>query len=203
MTTMKPADSTNNEQAIKQPRRRGQRRRGRRRDDPIYYVVEVSEWEWSLLFGVNPRPDRDGPYSDYRHLSLRGNLLCPQHVKARDVEVTLMPDRRLNEGERERDEPHSCGSLHLHRGHFQVLLPLPLDALPSVLQIASVDRLRYVVITGDRLRYGHSLVRTYRLQRTLDKDDLPTGEWIGDRTNDANPLGGGPAGETVLGSSNP
>lgn len=64
---------------------------------------------------------------------------------------------------------------------------MPLDVLPSVLQIAAFERLRYVVITGDRLRYGHGLVRTYRLLRTLDKDDLPTGEWIGDRTNDAVP----------------
>lgn len=91
-----------------------------------------------------------------------------------------MPDLRLNEGERERYERHSCGSLNLHRGHLRALLPIPLDALPSVLQIASSDHLRYVVITGDKLRYGQGLVRTYRLQRNLDKDDLPEGEWIGD-----------------------
>jgi hypothetical protein len=28
----------------------------------------------------------------------------------------------------------------------------------------------------------------YRLQRTIDKDDLSTGEWIGHRTDDAVPL---------------
>lgn len=184
MTPTKTTNTTNTERTVRQTRLRRKRRRSRGHDDPIYYVVEVAEWEWSLMFGVNQRPDRDGPYSDYRHLNLRGSLLYPARVKAREVEVTLMPDRRLNEGERERDEPHSCGSLHLHRGYFQVLLPMPLDALPSILQIACADRLRYVVITGDRLRYGHGLVRMYRLQRTIDKDDLPTGEWIGDRTDD-------------------
>jgi hypothetical protein len=76
---------------------------------------------------------------------------------------------------------------------------MPLDALPPILQIACADRLRYVVITGDRLRYGHGLVRMYRLQRTIDKDDLPTGEWIGDKSNDADPSGAGPAGEAALG----
>jgi hypothetical protein len=150
-------------------------------------VVEVTEWEWSLMFGVNERPDREGPYSDYRHLNIRGNLLYPARVKVREIEVTLMPNRRLNEGERERDEPHSVGSLHLHRGSLQVLLPIPLDALPSILQVACADRLRYVVITGDRLRYGHGLVRMYRLQRMIDKDDLPIGEWIGDKANDGVP----------------
>ncbi len=46
----------------------------------------------------------------------------------------------------------------------------------------------FTLITGDRLRYGHGLVRMYRLQRMIDKDDLPTGEWIGDKTNGAVPL---------------
>lgn len=175
---MTTTPTTNTDTKARKSARRRKRRRGRPRDDPVYYVVEVAEWDWSLMFGVNQRPDRDGPYSDYRHLNLHGNLLYPAQVKAREVEVTLMPDRRLNEGERERDQPHSVGSMHLHRGYFQILLPMPLDALPSVLQIACADRLRYVVITGDRLRYGHGLVRMYRMQRTIDKDDLPTGEWI-------------------------
>jgi len=187
MTTMKTTNTTNTERSVRQRQRRRKRRGSRGRDDPIYYVVEVAEWEWSLMFGVNQRPDRDGPYSDYRHLNLRGNLLYPARVKAREVEVTLMPDRRLNAGERERDEPHSIGSLRLYRGYLQVLLPMPLDALTSILQIACADRLRYLVITGDRLRYGHGLVRMYRLQRMIDKDDLPTGEWVGDGTNDAVP----------------
>lgn len=34
---------------------------------------------------------------------------------------------------------------------------------------------------------GHGLMRMYRPQRMIDKDDLPTGEWIGDKTNDAVP----------------
>lgn len=89
MTTTK---TTNTERAVRQPRRRRKRRGGRRHDDPIYYVVEVAEWEWSLMFGVNPKRDRDGPYCDYRYLSLRGKLLYPAHVKAREVEMTLMPD---------------------------------------------------------------------------------------------------------------
>ena len=199
MTIMKATDTTNTKRAVRQPRRRRKRRGGWRDDDPIYYVVEVVEWEWSLTIGVNQRADRNGPYSDYRHLNLRGNLLYPARAKARGVGVTLMPDRRLNEGERERDEPHSCGSMHLHRGYSQALLPTPLDALPSILQIACADRLRYVVITGDRLCYGHGLVRTYRLQRTLDKDDLPTGDWINYNANHGNPLA---AEEAVLSPSN-
>ena len=175
--------TTNNDDTVRKLARRKKRWRRRSRDDPVYYVVEVTEWDWSLMFGISPRRDMDGPYSDYRHLNLRGRLVNPPQVKAHEVEITLMPDRRLNEGEREHDEPQSCGSLQLHRGHLQVLLPMPLDALPSVLQIACAERLRYVVVTGEKLHYGHGLARMYRLQRTVDEDDLPT-----DQKLDANVL---------------
>lgn len=179
------ATTTNDKGSAKTVTRRRKRRRGRRREDPIYYVVEVTEWDWSFMFGVSPRRDMDGPYSDYRHLTLSGKLIHPWGVKAHEAEITLMPDPRLNKGERERDDPKSCGSLYVHRGHFQALLPMPLDALSSVLQLAAAGRLRYVVMTGDKLRYGQGLIQMYRLQRMLDADDLPIGDWTGGKTGEA------------------
>lgn len=111
--------STNNEtpSVARKPARRRKRRR-RPRDEPVYYVVEIADWEWNFMFGVSPLKDREGPYSDYRHLQLRGKLLRPAAIKAHEVELSFLPDRRLNEGERERDTPLSVGSLHLHRGSF-------------------------------------------------------------------------------------
>jgi hypothetical protein len=61
--------TTNNDNTVRKLARRKKRRRGRSRDDPIYYVVEVTEWDWSLMLGISPRRDMDGPYSDYRHLN--------------------------------------------------------------------------------------------------------------------------------------
>ncbi|WP_442753299.1 hypothetical protein ACNHKD_09795 [Methylocystis sp. JAN1] len=184
--------TTNNDDTVRKLARRRKRRRGRFRDDPIYFV-EVTEWDWSLMFGISPRRDMDGPYSDYRHLNLRGRLVHPPQVKAHEVEITLMPDRRLNEGEREHDEPQSCGSLHLHRGHLRILLPMPLDALPSVLQIACAERLRYVVVIGEKLHYGQGLARMYRLHRTVDEDDLPTDQKLGANAPPSTGTSGDPA----------
>ena len=89
------------------------------RDEPVYYVVEVSDWAWSLMFGVSPRRDIDrGPYSDYRHLHLYGKLLRPTKLKAEKVEVTFLPDRQLNEGQREKREPRGVGSFRYTAGRF-------------------------------------------------------------------------------------
>ncbi len=152
---------------------RRKRRRGSQREDTVYYVLEIKDWEWSFSFGVNPTKYGDGPYSDYRHLQLRGNLLRPTKVKALDVDWTFLPDRELNEDKRARHEPNAVGSLQLHRGHLTGLLSIPSDALPSVLQMVIAGRFKFVVAHGDRLRYGRAAIRHYRLEMTIRDDDLP------------------------------
>jgi hypothetical protein len=152
---------------------RSRRPRGRSRDEPTYYVLEIKKWEWSFVFGVNAMPERDGPYSDYRHLQLWGNLLRPKRVKAQEVELAFLPRHDLNEGERERHEPKAVGSLQLYRGRLTGLLSIPSDALPPVLQMMIADRFRFAVLQGERLRYGRALIRTYHLDMTIEEDDLP------------------------------
>jgi hypothetical protein len=148
------------ETAPKKARKKSRRRRPR--DETVYYVFEIKEWDWSFMFGVNPIRDRGGPYSDYRHLQLHGNLICPAKIKANEVELTFLPDHDLNEGERDRHEPTAVGSLHLYRGRLTGLLPVPSDALAPVLQMMIADRFRFVVLSGDRLRYGHAATRAHR-----------------------------------------
>jgi hypothetical protein len=63
--------------------------------------------------------DRADPYLDFRHLELRGTLLRPSEIKTDKVELTFLPDRRLNESERKRDQPQSVGSFHIHHGALQ------------------------------------------------------------------------------------
>jgi hypothetical protein len=109
------------ETAPKKTKARRERRRGPR-DETVHYIFEIEEWDWGFMFGVNPMRDRDGPYSDYRHLHLRGNLLRPTKVKANEVEFTFLPHHDLNEGERDRHEPKAVGSLQLHRGRLTGLL---------------------------------------------------------------------------------
>jgi hypothetical protein len=38
------------------------------------------------------------------------------------------------------------------------------------------NHFRFTVMGGDHLRYGHALLRSYRLEMTMTKDDLPPDE---------------------------
>lgn len=151
---------------------RKQKRR-RTRVDPVYYVVEVQEWDWSFWFGVSNMPERNGPYDDYRHLVFYGKLLRPSKVKAESVELSFLPNKHLNEGQRERDQPHSIGHLSLHRGSMSGVFSMPADVLPSLLTMATADRLRYVVIQGEKLHYGQASMTSFRFEMKIGEDDLP------------------------------
>jgi hypothetical protein len=155
------------------------RKKGRRRTNPempVTYVVEIRDWEWDLSFGVDSMRHRDDPYSDYRHVALKGKLLHPTKIKAETAELTLLPDPRLNWEHRQKDEPQAVGSLQLYDGRFIGLLSIPSDALPPLLQMLIGDRLHYAVMTGDKLRYRHGRVRSFRLQTSMEEDDMPADE---------------------------
>ncbi|KRD72069.1 hypothetical protein ASE60_22700 [Ensifer sp. Root278] len=159
-------------EAKKTPARKKRTRR-RKRVDPVYYIVEVQEWDWSFWFGVSNMPERYGPYDDYRHLVFCGKLLRPSKVKAESVELSFLPNQHLNEGQRERDQPLSIGHLSVHRRSMSGVLSMPADALPSLLTMATAGRLRYVVMQGEKLHYGQASLKSFRFEMKIDEDDLP------------------------------
>ena len=149
------------------------RRRVRPRTEVADYVLEIKDWNWDFSFGVNSMKDRDGPYHDFRHLQLRGTLLLPSKLKADGVEFYFMPEHSLNEDTRKDHEPKSVGSVSRHKGKFEASLWMPSDVLPAVLQMLIGERFHFAVLHSEPLRYGHAPVRSYRLEMTIDEEDMP------------------------------
>ena len=77
--------------------------------------------------------------------------------------ITLMPDVRLKEEKRNRDEPHAVGALIMDRGLLHVLLPFPADALMPALQALTAGKLRYVTIDGSPLHYRQGSIKYFSL----------------------------------------
>jgi hypothetical protein len=78
----------------KRPRKK--RRVRKAHAETISYIIEIKDWDWEFSFGINAMKDRADPYLDFRHLELRGTLLRPSEIKTDKVELTFLPDRRLN-----------------------------------------------------------------------------------------------------------
>lgn len=105
------------------------------------YLVAIEDWDWSFSFGVN-----QGRLASGR--SILG-LLSPAgiwapvapyerespSVKAERPVLYCMLDVHLNHAYRQDDEPNTTGSLMVHNDVLQALLPIPQDALDSLLQM--------------------------------------------------------------------
>lgn len=139
--------------------------------DIVNYVFVLDEWDWDFWFGVSKMPEYDGPYADYRHLNFKGRLLRPEGIRADKVELTLIPDPRLNADHRERQQPVSVGSITARAGEVFVVVAIPADLLPPVLVMLNAGRLPFAVLSGEKLRYGRAMVTDIRLQNSLDEED--------------------------------
>lgn len=73
------------------------KRKAHKRDWPVFYVVDINNWDWSFSFGLDGSKYSSDPYSDYRHLEIVGSLIAPVDVKAVKVVVHLLPDKDLNQ----------------------------------------------------------------------------------------------------------
>jgi hypothetical protein len=142
------------------------------RPEIAWYVMPIADWNWTLSFGVTGGRRPSEPYTDFRHLQLRGTLLQPRRVNAKSVELTLMPDARLNRGDWPDSPRPPVGSLTLNLSLdrlLQGLLPMPADALEPVLVLLSADRVKFVVLDGDPLRHRRALIGHYRLEMSYDE----------------------------------
>ena len=140
----------------------------------LHYLVEITDWDWSFSFGIGWRKEiQREPFSDYRHLHIRGLLRSPMNLKVNEVELSFLPDAGLDWSNRSTLDPKSVGSIRLHRGRFQVYLNMPSDALAPLLQMLIGKKFKFVGLSGNKPKYGSGLVRSYRFETTIDDEDLP------------------------------
>lgn len=152
------------------------KRHGRQKLTITYYVVQITEWDWSYSFGLNATTFDDRRYSDYRHLLVRGKILLPSKLrtKAEAVELTFLPDMTPADLEQRGDpRPRAVGHLNIHQGVLTGGLSMATEALDAVMRMLLAGRLKYVVLDGEAMRYRQALIRHYQLVTQLDPEDYP------------------------------
>jgi hypothetical protein len=152
------------------------KRRGRPELSTSYYILKITDWDWSYHFGVNAARHDDRPYSDYRHLLVRGEVLRPSKLrqKAEAVEVTFLPDVS------QADLEERGGALSLSVGYLQVHNKIPTggismatDTLGLVMQMLIAESFKFIVLYGDPMRYRQARIRSYHFETQLNPNDYP------------------------------
>lgn len=157
------------------PATKAKPRRGRKpaQSEAVWYVIAIEGWDWRFSFGVEWRKDSADPYSDYRHLKLRGKMIRPLETKANGAEaaIVLVPWLTLNEGHREKHNPTSVGSLHFYRGQVEGGLSVPADVVPSLLTMLAANQFRYLTLEGTKAHYGQVEIKSYSFDMSLADDE--------------------------------
>ena len=149
------------------------KRRTPQRDMPVYYVVQISCWDWSYSLSLNATRYRQGPYLEFRHLHIWGTLLLPSKLKPDTVELTFMPDILLPAETSQEPPPRAVGSLELRGADLMGYLSMMSDALGPVMQMLIADRTKFVVMNGEPMRYRKALLHGYSLDSHFEPEDYP------------------------------
>jgi hypothetical protein len=102
---------------------------------------------------------------------VKGSLLKPTGLRADEVEVTLLPDRNLDEERRKNHEPISLGTLELQDDKMVGFLPIPMDVLPSVLQMLIGDRFKFLAMSGTELYRRSTRLTGFSLEMDMEEDE--------------------------------
>jgi hypothetical protein len=155
--------------------------------EAIDYSVRIDGWNCDYSFGLNASYNplhRDNgisflyeaPYSEHRDLILRGVFLEPGKLKEEKLEARFVRQPHLNKKtieenlhRYEESPPKSVGGF-LKQGHYiMAFLSIPEDAFALVLQSATADKVKFMTLRGQKLRYGRGEIYYYSIQEELDE----------------------------------
>lgn len=158
-----------------QPKPTRKKRRRTLREPDVYYVVAIKDWGWGYSLSLNTDRQPIDPYHEFRHLQVQGRLLHPKGLRTDRIALTFLPSKDLDPEERKALRPLGVGSLDDYGDPITGLLPLPMDALPPILQMMIGERFKFVVLHGTKLSHRRATLHGFRMEMKLDPDDLPEG----------------------------
>jgi hypothetical protein len=150
--------------------------------EAVDYTARIESWNCDYSFGLNCsynplRRDNDvsflyeSPLSEYRDLVLKGVVLEPRQLKERKFEARFTRRSHLNQKTVEEDlhryeeaPPQFIGGFYNQGKCIIAYVPIPEDAFALVLQNAMANKIRFMTLRGEKLRYGHGHIYGYSLQ---------------------------------------
>ena len=156
--------------------------------EAIDYSVRIESWNCDYSFGLNSsydplRRDDDvsflfeSPYNEYRDLVLKGAFLEPAQLKEQKFEAHFTRRSHLNEKSidehlhrYEEAPPKSVGGFSKQGHCIAAFLAVPEDAFALIFQNAQANKIKFMTLRGQKLRYGRGQIHRYYLQEQQDEE---------------------------------
>lgn len=139
------------------------------------YLMSVDDWSLRYFFGVERRPaeEVDDPYFEYRAIELTATILVPALPKISKAEIIVWPNSRLNPETRLRNAPSAVGDMAASRaGVLRCTIFLPEVMYGPLLTLLAADKIRFLDVGGDKLRYGRGDIRKYSWDSSYSEEDI-------------------------------
>ena len=156
--------------------------------EAVDYTARIESWNCDYSFGLNYsynplRRDNDvsflyeSPLSEYRDLVLKGAILEPRRLKERKFEARFTRRPHLNQKTVEEDlhryeeaPPQFIGGFYNQGKCIMAYVPIPEDAFALVLQNAVANKIKFMTLRGEKLRYGRGHIYGYSLQEEHNEE---------------------------------
>lgn len=152
---------------------RKKKRRRKPREEFVDYIVAIEGWDWSYSLSLNTDRHAVDPYHEFRHLQIKGRLVHPKGLKTDRAKITLLPSYDMLPEARKDHKPRCVVSLDAYGDRIAGLVSIPVDAVSSILQMLIGGHFRFASMRGPRLRYRQTLCNSFRLEMTIDEEDMP------------------------------
>jgi hypothetical protein len=141
--------------------------RRRSRAEVVHHVIEIRDWNFDYLFGIDQAKVGHLPYWDSRALIVQGTILQPA-LKAPEATVRLSPSNALVGRElKSTQEAKPVGYISYRGNDYSAGLFMPSDAFNMVLQMFIADKYRFVIIDGEKCGSGEVNVHLFRFSKTI------------------------------------
>ena len=157
----------------------------------IRYTILINSWSCDYSFGLNSmfnplRPYRDSwdsiyhePFSERRSFVFKGKFLEPRQLKEQEkVEINLTQRHHLNEVERDKNlsfytehPPKAVGFLEKEKSDSRCYVSFPEDAMQIILEAASADKIKFITLYGEKMRYRQASIFNFSLQEKVEDDE--------------------------------
>lgn len=150
--------------------------RKRKIDQSETYWIEVDDVEYYYSLHLHHDSESMQPYMEYCHPKVFGKLLQPSIKQISRAIITLMGDRDMDTlllpDAKSRYKPRAIGHMETRSGELSGFVSLPFSALIFLLPALKSGSIREIMMSGDKLRYRHALVKSVSFSRHFDPDEI-------------------------------
>ncbi|MZR31463.1 hypothetical protein [Sneathiella litorea] len=141
----------------------------------LEYLFEIENWTTDYLFSIGKGYTENLPYTEYLDMAIQAKMISPEKYANGYVRLTILGNRDidhiLDDPESAHYEPQSVGTLTLRGDRREYLGSLPSSALRHIISRLEGNRVRFILLHGQKLRYGSAPIDSIAFKENYDPEN--------------------------------